>query len=81
MRTTKKTDNKSLAIKLSLRGEFLRKYHPGMFSVLDCCEGGRQLWKRLMAGRDVEYVGLNAKRERGRLAIDSARFLANSDDG
>jgi hypothetical protein len=74
----KKTDNSNLAVKLTLRRHFLRKYHgDDPPNVLDCCQGDGVLWGKLreefaLAG----YWGVDLKPKRGRLKIDSARILA-----
>ncbi len=78
MTTQKKTDNHNLEAKLMLRRYFLEKYHADKKpNVLDCCMGAGILWKRLRLEYDLGcYLGLDIKRKKGRLKIDSARYLA-----
>lgn len=76
--TTTRTDNSRLAAKLDLRRHFLRRYHPEPADrkVLDCCQGNGLIWLALRKEFPVEsYWGLDVKRRRGRLAIDSVRVL------
>ena len=72
-----KTDNHDPAAKLFLRHYFLRKYHgDGVARVLDCCMGSGFLWRELRKTHAVKsYLGLDVKSKKGRLKIDSARYL------
>jgi len=71
-----KTDNHNLAAKLKLRRHFLDRYHAdGMFSVFDCCQGDGVIWKALAKEYTFSYWGVDTKRGRGRLAVDSVRIL------
>ena len=76
--TATKTDNANLAAKLDLRRYFMRRYHAnGTARVLDCCSGGGLIWRALRAEYPVtSYTALDVKREKGRLKIDSSRFLS-----
>jgi len=73
-----KTDNTNLAAKLDLRRYFLQKYHgDGSARVLDCCQGDGTLWRQLRREFPVaSYWGVDLKKKPGRLAMDSARILA-----
>lgn len=73
----KKTDNHNITAKVDLRMHFLKKYHPiGTARVLDCCMGSGQIWNRLRTEWTLaEYVGLDLKHKKGRLKIDSSRYL------
>lgn len=77
MTASKKTDNHDPRAKLNLRRYFLEKYHPqGTARVLDCCMATGFLWKVLRSEwRVASYVGLDMKYKKGRLKIDSARYL------
>jgi hypothetical protein len=77
MGQTRKTDNHDPAAKLALRRHFLRAYHPaGERHVLDCCQGGGLLWKQLEKEFPLDsYLGLDLKPKKGRLKLDSIRFL------
>ena len=71
-----KTDNSYLRTKLELRRHFLRRY-PGELRVLDCCQGSGQVWGRLRREfRLATYWGVDKKKQRGRLQMDSVRILA-----
>jgi hypothetical protein len=74
---TSKTDNHDPIAKLALRRYFLEKYHnDGSARVLDCCMGSGLLWKSLRLDHPVaKYVGLDVKPKKGRLKIDSVRYL------
>lgn len=76
----KKTDNTNLSAKLDLRRYFLGKYHSdGEIRVMDCCQGDGVIWKQLRQEYDVaSYWGLDVKKRKGRLAIDSVRVLQQS---
>jgi|GEM_PF-940119 len=73
----KKTDNHDLKAKLDLRRYFLRKYHAEQPpDVLDCCQGGGLIWKRLREEFAVNsYWGVDLKPKKGRLKLDSVRIL------
>lgn len=74
---TKKTDNHNLRAKLDLRRAMLRKLKPG-FSVLDCFAGEQKIWTRLRQEFECgEYLSIDEKPGRGRLKMDSLRFLQN----
>lgn len=77
MMVYKKTDNHDPRAKLSLRRYFLERYHPhGTARILDCCMGSGFLWRELRKKWSIaEYVGLDMKAKKGRLKIDSARYL------
>ena len=74
-----KTDNHNLAAKLALRRTMLRDFKPdGPLSVCDCFSGGEILWTRLRAEFAIaEYLALDVKPKRGRLKLDSLRYLQN----
>ena len=78
MTQSKKTDNHDPRAKLNLRRYFLHKYHSqGTANVVDCCMGSGFIWRELRKEwRISSYVGLDVKRKKGRLRIDSARYLA-----
>ncbi len=75
-----KTDNADPTAKLELRRYFLRKYHADSPpDVLDCCQGGGLLWRRLRDEFEVAtYWGVDVKPKKGRLKLDSTRILAQS---
>lgn len=77
MTASKKTDNFDPRAKLQLRRYFLEKYHPpGTAKVLDCCMGSGLIWRELRRTWPVaSYLGLDVKPKKGRLKIDSARYL------
>jgi len=69
-------DNGDLESKIALREHFLEKYHKGTHTkVLDCCAGQQQIWKRLRAKYDVDYLVLDKKEIPGTLKIDSIVYL------
>lgn len=72
---TSKTDNFNLAVKLKLRIELIRSFHPGSFDVLDCCQGSGRIWSYLERKFPCEVWGVDRKPEKGRLALDSVRIL------
>ncbi len=74
---TRKTDNHNLPAKLELRRHFLRRYHAGQKpSVLDCCQGDGKIWRMLKSEfRLAHYLGFDLKERKGRLKLDSIRFL------
>ena len=73
-----KTDNADPRAKLELRRYFLRRHHAaGPINVLDCCQGGGVLWKRLREEVSVaSYWGVDLKPKKGRLRLDSVRILS-----
>ena len=75
--TVAKTDNSDLDAKLALRRYFLRKYHAGNPpSVLDCCQGDGIIWKHLREEFPLRsYWGIDVKRKKGRLKLDSVRVI------
>ena len=77
MTASRKTDNHDPRAKLNLRRYFLEKYHrDGSARVLDCCMGAGFIWRELRREWKVaEYLGLDVKPKKGRLKIDSARYL------
>jgi hypothetical protein len=75
----KKTDNSHPHAKLELRRYMLRKYHSDgqPLHVLDCCQGEGYLWTQLRKEFPIAtYLGLDIKPRRGRLRMDSSRYLA-----
>lgn len=76
-----KTDNRALGPKLELRRHFLRRFHgEAPPRVFDACQGSGLLWSHLRAEHPVaRYWGVDVKPKRGRLAVDSARVLAQPD--
>jgi len=74
---TAKTDNHDPRAKLELRRYFLRKYHADEPpDVLDCCQGGGLLWRKLREEFRVRsYWGVDLKPKKGRLKLDSVRIL------
>jgi hypothetical protein len=77
MTEKKKIDNHDPLAKLLLRRYFMHKYHDdGSARVLDCCMGSGFLWREIRKCLPVsEYLGLDLKPKKGRLKIDSARYL------
>jgi hypothetical protein len=77
MTESKKTDNHDPSAKLLLRRYLMRKYHGnGNARVLDCCMATGFIWREIRKGFPVaEYMGLDLKPKKGRLQIDSARYL------
>jgi hypothetical protein len=71
----KKTDNHNLKAKLELRRKML--IGQAGLSVVDCFSGKSEaIWTILRKEVDVaEYLALDIKRKKGRLAIDSLKFL------
>ena len=63
-------------MKLDLRRHFLDRYPAKRPIVFDACAGTGVLWTRLRTEYDVRYWGVDVKKARGRLAIDSERVLA-----
>ena len=73
-----KTDNSHIEAKLALRRHFLNKYHAGKpISVFDACQGGGAVWSLLRKEYKCrQYWGVDVKKKKGRLQIDSSRILA-----
>lgn len=73
-----KQDNGDLRAKLGLRRYFLAKYHTDdLPDVFDACQGTRVLWSNLEREFELAgYWGVDQKKQKGRLKIDSARVLA-----
>ena len=74
-------DNGYLASKLALRRHLLARWHKGRaVRVLNCCEGeDNVLWGWLRREVRVRaYLGLDLKKRRLGLRMDSARFLAEA---
>lgn len=71
-------DNQNLPLKLALRRRFLRRYHAdGTARVLDCCQGDAAIWSRLRREfRLASYWGVDMKRKKGRVRVNSVRILA-----
>lgn len=73
---TVKTDNHNLSAKQELRAYFLSRYDTGNHDVADCFQGSGKVWAQLIVQYGVKkYLGLDVKKQRGRLAIDSAQYL------
>jgi hypothetical protein len=74
-----KTDNHNLDAKLDLRRALLQRYQPDVgFTVCDCFSGSEALWSRLREEFPVRnYLALDVKAKRGRLKLDSLRYLQN----
>lgn len=68
----------NLPAKLALRRHFLRKYHADKPpSIIDCCMGSGVIWHRLRQEFEVaSYWGIDLKKKKGRLNLDSSRVLA-----
>jgi hypothetical protein len=82
MSSQTKTDNHHLGAKLALRRKFLETFHADKpFSVVDCFSGEAEaIWTRLRAEFPVrEYLALDVKKKRGRLKMDSLRYLQNQE--
>lgn len=76
MTTAGKTDNHDPEAKLALRRHFLSRYHAAGADVLDCCQAGGLLWGQLRSEFSLaSYVGLDIAPRKGRLRIDSSRYL------
>jgi hypothetical protein len=75
----KKTDNHRPESKLALRRHFLRAYHSDSPAhVLDCCQATGLLWKKLTKEFSLaSYLPLDVKPRKGRLKLDSSRYLAS----
>lgn len=73
------TDNHNLAAKLALRRHALRAWGTRRpLRVLDCFAGGQVIWTTLRAEFPVaEYLSFDLKPRRGRLKLDSLRFLTD----
>lgn len=71
-------DNSNLKAKLDLRRRFLERYAEPIH-VMDCCQGDGVVWRQLREEFDVaSYWGMDMKRQKGRLTIDSSQVLAQS---
>lgn len=70
-------DNTDLKPKLELRRYFMEKYHTEKRPrVIDCCMGEGKLWSNLRQEYPLEsYWGLDMKRAKGRIKLDSRRLL------
>lgn len=78
MRETAATDNSHVRPKLDLRRYFLGKYHAQRpAKVFDACQGSGLLWATLRREFALgSYWGVDVKKHRGRLKVDSVRVLA-----
>jgi len=77
----KKTDNHNLRAKLELRRYFLSaaKFSKPI-SVCDCFSGSEVIWGTLAKEFEVgNYLALDVKAKRGRLKLDSIRYLENQE--
>jgi hypothetical protein len=69
-----KTDNHNLAAKIALRRRLLSS--AGEYRVLDCFSGSEAIWQPLRVEYQIrDYLALDIKQKRGRLKLDSARFV------
>jgi hypothetical protein len=74
---SKQTDNSNIDAKMALRRMFLSKYHSESGSVFDACQGSGVMWSLLRSEfPHLEYWGVDVKKKKGRLSIDSSRILA-----
>lgn len=66
---------------MQLRRHLLRQAEfKGPISVLDCFSGGEVIWNTLRTEFEVgEYLALDVKPKRGRLKMDSLRYLQNQE--
>lgn len=72
-----KKDNANIAYKLELRRHFLQSYQDEPHNVFDCCQGSKYIWGKLTAEFSIKhYFGVDLKKKRGRLMVDSVRILA-----
>jgi hypothetical protein len=77
----KKTDNHNLKAKLDLRRHFLSlaKFERPI-SVCDCYSGQEVIWGTLAKEFSVgDYLALDVKEKKGRLKLDSLRYLQNQE--
>lgn len=76
-----KKDNHNPNAKLSLRRHFLRTWHADQpADVVDCFSGYGVMWKTLRAEFGIEkYTGLELRKIRGRLRMDSLQYLQRRD--
>lgn len=76
---SKKTDNHNIRAKLELRRHLLSLANYGRpISVCDCFSGGEVIWGTLAKEFAVgDYLALDVKEKRGRLKLDSLRYLQN----
>lgn len=74
-----KTDNHNLSAKLDLRRALLSRFPSSEgFAVCDCFSGGEAIWTQLREEFAVRnYLALDVKSKRGRLKLDSLRYLQN----
>jgi hypothetical protein len=71
----KKTDNHNLSAKLAVRTSILREMNCDL-DVADCFSGSETIWTSLAQDLPVErYLALDIKQKRGRLKLDSLRYL------
>ena len=79
--TAQKTDNHNLRAKLELRRRVLDAFTlkaKAPLSVLDCFSGEEVIWSTLRKEYSLqEYLALDVKPKRGRLKMDSLRYLQN----
>ncbi len=74
-----KIDNSNLADKLGLRRYFLDRYHKGReIKVFDACQGRQVLWGILRKEYSCRYWGVDTKKKKGRLKVNSERVLAEA---
>jgi hypothetical protein len=79
MMTQDKQDNHNLEAKLELRRRLLREQKQfDSLSVVDCFSGSEVIWTTLSKEFKIkEYLALDIKPKRGRIQIDSLRYLQN----
>jgi hypothetical protein len=72
-----KKDNANIHHKLALRRYFLDQYRDEPYDVFDCCQGSKLIWGKLIDEYKItQYWGVDLKKKRGRLMVDSVRILA-----
>jgi len=70
-------DNAGIHAKLELRREYLKNRTPGPLDVFDCCQGSKLIWGTLQKEFALRtYFGVDVKKQKGRIKVDSARVLA-----
>lgn len=70
-------DNVGINAKLDLRREYLKNRTSGPLDVLDCCQGSKLIWGTLQKEFHLRtYFGVDVKKQRGRIKVDSSRILA-----
>ena len=76
----RKLDNTALKAKVALRAHFLERFHrENPPAVFDCCQGEGLIWNELRERFTLgEYFGVDMKKSRGRLAINSVKLLQDS---